>query len=206
MSKNIYQFKITLKEITPKIWRLIEVPSDFTFTDFDITILKAMGWDGTHASQFKMLNPRTGIKEIIASGRCSEGNTEFVYGDDVQLFQYFLINNKKAVHYYDFGDGWRHDIAFRKEFKPEDGVKYPRCIKGERACPPDDCGGGPWGYDDFIQAQENSEKMSEETRRWWGNFDPEKFDIEEVNQKLHALRLGSCEILDSLKLKVIVEE
>ena len=36
--------------------------------------------------------------------------------------------------------------------KVEDGgPKEAECLAGERACPPDDCG-GPWGYADFCAA------------------------------------------------------
>ena len=34
---------------------------------------------------------------------------------------------------------------------PEKGVKYPVCLAGERACPLEDSG-GPWCYDDFLDA------------------------------------------------------
>lgn len=39
MAKSIYQFKITLEEITPKIWRVIEVPSNCTFKNFNRILL-----------------------------------------------------------------------------------------------------------------------------------------------------------------------
>ena len=46
-----------------------------------------------------------------------------------------------ATYEYDFGDSWQHTVTLvdilRRDFK----LTYPRCVSGERACPPEDCGG-----------------------------------------------------------------
>ena len=67
----------------------------------------------------------------------------------------------------------------------EPGVRYPRCIAGKRACPPEDCG-GPWGYGDFLEAIRNPrhERHGELLEWVGGEFDPEAFDIEAVNEEL----------------------
>jgi hypothetical protein len=36
---------------------------------------------------------------------------------------------------YDFGDGWQHEVVLEKVTESEPGIRYPRCIDGERACP-----------------------------------------------------------------------
>ncbi|MBN1830696.1 MAG: hypothetical protein JW896_01135 [Deltaproteobacteria bacterium] len=38
----IYQFKIELAEIEPTIWRVIQVPSKYTFWDFHVAIQGVM--------------------------------------------------------------------------------------------------------------------------------------------------------------------
>jgi len=64
-------------------------------------------------------------------------------------------------------------------------LRYPRCVAGKRACPPEDCG-GPWGYGDFLDAIQNPEHERHEELLEWvgGEFDPEKFDMEAVNEEL----------------------
>jgi hypothetical protein len=50
---------------------------------------------------------------------------------------------------YDFGNGWRHEVVFVGFFPKESTLKYPRCLDGRRACPPEDCG-GIGGHQDLL--------------------------------------------------------
>ena len=67
--------------------------------------------------------------------------------------------------------------------------KLPICIKGKRACPPEDIG-GIWGYDTFLEALKDPNHPDHEMYREWigGTFDPEAFSLEDVNARLSTLR------------------
>src|SRR5262249_4936275 len=95
---------------------------------------------------------------------------------------------KKFRYTYDFGDNWRHTIQVEKVLAPAAGERYPKCVKGKRACPPEDCG-GVWGYAELLEAlADPKHKRHEELKEWvGGEFDPEAFDIEAVNDELQAL-------------------
>jgi hypothetical protein len=99
-------------------------------------------------------------------------------------------NRRPRFEYeYDFGDGWKHQLIVEERLQPEQGTKYPVCIAGQRACPPEDCG-GPWSYSDFVETITNPDhERHEETLEWvGGEFDPERFDPEAVNNELRRLR------------------
>ena len=83
----------------------------------------------------------------------------------------------RFIYEYDFGDSWNHEILFEGLKKTEPGKKYPLCLEGERACPPEDCG-GIWGYPDFIDAIQNPDHERHEELLEWigGDFDAEAFD------------------------------
>src|SRR3954451_3319534 len=100
----------------------------------------------------------------------------------VRLSQVVGGGIKTFTYTYDFGDNWEHTIQVEKTPAAEPGVRYPRCLAGKRACPPEDCG-GPWGYGDFLEAVRNPEHEQPEDMKEWvgGEFDPEAFDIEAVN-------------------------
>ena len=63
------------------------------------------------------------------------------------------------------------------------------CVKGVRACPPEDCG-GVGGYEDFCDAMSDpNHPEHEQYKEWYGDeFDPEHFDIDEVNKQLGVKR------------------
>ena len=75
-----------------------------------------------------------------------------------------------------------------KILPPEPGVRYPRCIKGKRACPPEDVG-GVWGYASFLDTIGNPDDPQHDEMLDWvgGEFDPEAFDLEEVNAELQQM-------------------
>jgi len=64
-------------------------------------------------------------------------------------------------------------------------MKLPQCIKGKRACPPEDVG-GPWGYEGFLEAINDPHNDEHDSYLEWigGEFDPEAFELEPVNQQL----------------------
>ncbi|MDD5643577.1 MAG: plasmid pRiA4b ORF-3 family protein, partial [Syntrophales bacterium] len=63
------------------------------------------------------------------------------------------------------------------------------CLKGRRACPPEDIG-GIWGYAEFLEAIGDPKHPDHEGILEWvgGQFDPETFELEEINRKLAKLR------------------
>ncbi len=180
---QVYQFKITLKGIKPPIWRRIQVLETYTFWDFHVAIQDAMGWSDYHLHEFKILNPSTGLKVNVGIPIPDDA----FYREVLQVWKqkiadYFSMENRTADYVYDFGDTWEHRIQLEKILPREKSVDYPICIKGKRACPPEDCG-GIWGYAELLEIIKNpNHEEYEEMLEWLGGeFDPEHFDVEEVS-------------------------
>ena len=66
----------------------------------------------------------------------------------------------------------------------------PVCLDGARHCPPEDCG-GPRGYHNFLKVIGNKKHKEHRAFLEWvgGSFDPEYFDVDEVNKKLRKIDL-----------------
>lgn len=62
-------------------------------------------------------------------------------------------------------------------------------MTGKRACPPEDVG-GVWGYENFLEAITDSHHKEHDEYLEWigGSFDPEEFDLDEVNEMLRSIR------------------
>ena len=95
----------------------------------------------------------------------------------------------RFTYEYDFGDGWQHEILVENILSPQAGVQYPVCLAGARACPPEDVGGMD-GYENLLEAIHNpNHPQHEEHLEWIGDsFDPEAFDLDEINRKLRQLK------------------
>jgi hypothetical protein len=177
---QVYQLKITLAGIKPPVWRRIEV-NDCTLSKLHDIIQVVMGWDGYHLWAFEIGGEQYGDDR--------SGELEMASARKTKLSQFVQAGVKKFSYVYDFGDNWDHVIQIEKVLEPEPKVNYPRCTKGSRACPPEDCG-GPWGYGDFLEAiQDPGHESHKEMWEWvGGEFDAEAFDIEGVNKELTSVR------------------
>ncbi|MBN2379862.1 plasmid pRiA4b ORF-3 family protein [candidate division WOR-3 bacterium] len=182
-SEQIYQFKITLKDVKPSVWRQVLIPANSTFWELHVAIQDAMGWNDTHLHEFKVKDPGSGgMHRIGLPDNENEAGRETLPGWSVRIDQYFISVGTSANYWYDFGDDWMHIIKLEKILPREKGSSYPVCIGGERACPPEDCG-GPWGYAELLEAisDENHERHDDILEWLGGGFDPEAFDPKAVS-------------------------
>lgn len=176
---NVLQLKITLRYISPPIWRRVLVPGNTTLGGLHYIIQRVMGWGGGHMHEFRM-PPRGFGPPLRTFGH--EGEDE-----NATLLRDVLVRQGQMLLYeYDFGDGWLHGIKLEKILPIAPDQHYPVCLAGARACPPDDCGGPP-GYAQLLEALKNpSIPENAELLEWCGNWDPESFDLKSVNSYLGA--------------------
>lgn len=184
-SDLLFQFKITLLDIKPAIWRRIQVP-DCTLDVLHLYIQAAFGWWNYHLHQFEIDGVRYGPPEPdgMDFGLEMEDESEAV------LSALLPKTKRKArwIYEYDFGDGWRHEVLFEGFPPTEPKAKYPLCLEGERACPPEDCG-GPWGYVDYLSALADPEhEQHDELLEWRGQFDSEAFDAKKATKEMRKVK------------------
>jgi len=178
---QVYQFKIVLKDIKPPIWRRIQVPKTYSFWDLHVAIQDAMGWYDCHLHEFKLINYFTGAEINIGIPDEEFEDYKTLPGWKYKITDYFILEKQWVNYIYDFGDYWKHRITLEKILPKEKNIDYPICIKGKRACPPEDCGSS-YGYENFLEIIRNpKDEQYEEMLEWvGGEFDPEHFDPKEV--------------------------
>ena len=184
-SDLLFQFKITLLDIKPAIWRRIQV-QDCTLADLHEYIQAAFGWENYHLHQFEI----DGLNYSQPAPDGDDFGMDFEDESDVLLSKLLPKSSRKArwIYEYDFGDGWRHEVLF-EGFPPSDPkAKAPLCLEGGRACPPEDCGGPP-GYEDYLAAiADPQDEQHEELLDWRGPFDPEAFDAKKATKGMRKVK------------------
>ncbi len=170
-SSSIYQLKISLMDTKPPVWRSIQVKSNTTLEQLHYIIQDSMGWEDYHLHAFEINHENYGPEEE---------NSE-----KISLDQIIQKEKQKFRYTYDFGDSWEHQILVEKILPAEKGKKYPVCVAGQNACPPEDCGGIP-GYYNILEIMEDPDNEEYEEMLEWlgGEFNPSAFDLKEVNKNL----------------------
>ena len=179
-SDLIYQLKITLADVKPPVWRRVQV-KDCSLAKLHAVLQISMGWTNSHLHVFDVGGEQYGEDPM--------GELDWKSERTAKLSQLVAAGHERFVYTYDMGDSWEHLIEVKKTLPVEKGVRYPRCVEGKRACPPEDCG-GPWGYEEFLEAVGDPKHEQHEDLLEWigGEFDPEAFDADKVNQELRQVR------------------
>lgn len=141
-------------------------------------IQQMMGWTDSHVHDFHWREDRFGLSD-------PEFNEERVIDERTVTLKELGLSIKDGLEYrYDFGDGWEPVLTLEQVL--EAGAhQIPVCLNGARSCPPEDCGGA-WGYEHLLEIlKDPTHEEYEECKTWLPEyFDPEQFDLEEVNRAL----------------------
>jgi|SRR6185436_373986 len=178
----LYQLKVTLVDSKPASWRRFQVKKETTLGKLHDVLQIVMGWDDAHLHEFR-------IGELRFGEPVPEEDYQVIDERGIQLVQIAPTDPLTFEYVYDFGDGWEHEVAIECGVNKKKGVRYPACIEGARACPPEDVGAIP-GYQVFLKAIKNKRHPEHKEMLAWigGHFDPEAFDVESVNRQLARLK------------------
>jgi hypothetical protein len=128
---SLYQLRITLREISPLIWRRLLVCSDTTLAQLHIILQIVFDWSGEHLHTFHLHG-----KDYGSNGADTR---------HVPLHMFRLHQGERFRYVDDYGAHWQCDIRL-KAIVPRDSKRfYPVCIAAKRAAPPEECGGA-WAY------------------------------------------------------------
>jgi len=185
---RLYKMKIVLQGIEPPIWRRFVAPTFMTLDHFHLCLQSVMGWKDVHPWSFTINGNMFESKqhEFTVDSRLNRENG--YDAEDYQLSQ--LLKMGTTFSYtYDFGDGWYHEISVEDDNHNRDSDFPFYCIEGERACPPEDCG-GPDGYAHLLKVlADHNDPEYDEIRDWLGgHFNSEYFNPKDGNRLLGVRR------------------
>ena len=170
---------IWLVDSDPPIWRQFQVSDRTLLADLHPILQAVMGWQDSHLHQFQV----QGQPYANPASPPLEGTLD---ATTKTLADFQFAPNERFAYTYDFGDGWLHQITVETSQPAANKPAAPLCLTGDRACPPEDSG-GVWGYEDLLERLNDPDDPEyEELLDWLGDFDPDKFDLQQINQQLSS--------------------
>lgn len=184
IERELYELRITLLETAPPVWRRLRVPSEILLPGLHRVVQAVMGWEDAHLHLFSS-------GSILFGEPDPEYDTGVIDHRGIRLNQILRRIGDRCGYEYDFGDDWQHEIVLEGIVAGKEGEISLQCLEGERACPPEDCGGIP-GYEELLEALADPEHPDHADLQGWigREWDPEQFDVEAVNRRLARIRPG----------------
>ncbi len=178
ISVGLYQLKISLKHVTPPIWRRFVVKGSIKFYDLHAVIQEIMGWMNSHLHQFI-------INDEYYAPTFEDIEQIGINYKRIKLNDFIFKEGQKFIYEYDFGDGWEHILVLEKITDDNAYPNTPVCLSGKRNCPPEDCG-GVGGYENLLKTIKNPKDPEYANMIEWlgGKFDSEFINIERINDFL----------------------
>lgn len=179
----VFQIKVNLTQVKPAVWRRLLLRADTSLAELHFVLNEAMGWSCAHLHSF------SNGERTFVDPELEEGETTTDHEDEREVELSALVDvGEKLKYVYDFGDNWEHEIVIEKRLPVDERLSYPLCVGGERACPPEDCG-GPGGYEHLLQVlAKPSHEEHDELLAWLGGyFDPASFDANRTNAAISAM-------------------
>lgn len=179
--ERVYSLRLNVVACEPRIWRRLLVRESMWLSRLHDTIQVAFDWFDyqTHLFAFDDLrfgNPLKREDLLVEDDR------------DVALADLDLEHRERFNYAYHFGEGWQVDVKVEKSGPVEKGLHYPMCIAGERAGPPEDCGGVEAFHDMLACIKEPHTELGREWIDWLGpEYDPTACDLEKINKALKKL-------------------
>ncbi|GAB4402921.1 MAG: hypothetical protein OHK0039_01400 [Bacteroidia bacterium] len=182
----IFQLHITLERShDPVVWRRIQIDSGSDFNDLHGAIQASFGWQSSHLYLFIKPNaPKPGTRLIGLDEHWQGDMDNLEEASELPLEAIFKAVQQQIQYVYDMGDNWEH-IVLLEEMQPG-MLESPRCLAGEGACPPEDCGGIP-GYYELVEAVNTpTHPQHRSQRKWLGLRAGDRWDV-------HAFDLAAAQ-------------
>jgi hypothetical protein len=185
--ESAYQITVAVMDVLdPPVWRRLQVSAGIRLDRLHSIIQAAMGWEDYHLHHFTVDDVRYGEPD-------PDWELDFLDERGTVLADLVSGEGTRIGYTYDFGDNWEHSMVVERVLVAGEADRFPRCLAGEGACPPEDCG-GIGGYERLREIlADPSDPEHESMLDWVGvttpaDFDPARFDVERANEALARVR------------------
>jgi hypothetical protein len=179
--ERTFTLRLSIAGTTPVVWRRIVVRESMWLSRLHDSIQIAFDWFDYQTHVFTL--------EDLRFGNPLKRDDLTIEDDrDVTLADLDLEHRARFNYVYQFGEGWNVDVKIEKSGPWQKTAQYPHCIAGERAGPPEDCGGLEAFHDMLACIKEPHSDLGREWLDWLGpDYDPAACDLEKINRALKKL-------------------
>ena len=179
--ERVFSLRLTVTGCQPRIWRRLVVRESMWLSRLHDSIQVAFDWFDYQTHVFTLDDLRFG-NPVRRDDLTIEDDR------DVSLADLDLEHRTHFTYGYNFGEAWQIEIRVEKVIVVEKGAVYPLCVAGERAGPPEDCGGLEAFHDMLACIREPQTDLGREWIEWLGpDYNPGTCDLEKINKALKKL-------------------
>ena len=179
--ERVFVLRLSLVGCQPPIWRRLQVRESMWLSRLHDSIQVAFEWFDYQTHAFNLDDLRFG-NPLRRDDLTIEDDR------DVTLADLNLEHRERFTYGYHFGEGWQIDIKVEKSGPVEKKRVYPICTGGERAGPPEDCGGVEAFHDMLTCSKEPDTDLGREWLEWLGpDYEPAVCDVAKITRALRKL-------------------
>lgn len=178
---QVLSLRLSVVGAQPAVWRRLLVRESMWLSRLHDTIQIAFDWFDYQTHAFILDDLRFG-NPFKQEGVNVEDDRDVTLGD------LGLANRDRLAYDYHFGEAWHVDIRVEKVAALEKKAHYPVCVAGERAGPPEDCGGIEAYHDMLACIKQPDTELGREWLEWLGpEYAPDVVDLDKINKALRKL-------------------
>ncbi len=184
---NAVRLRITLKDIEPAPWRVVDAPLSLTLGSLENVIQAVFCWWNYHLWEFQVGKFRVAIPD--EEDEWNPDARPFADARRFPLSRCLTWGVDRMNTLYDFGDDWQHEVRLETAFRAEDLYSLPAFVEGAWAAPREDSG-GTGGFADFKHAVADPfHPEREELVVWYGGpFDPANIYEDKIREGMALIR------------------
>lgn len=180
-TEKAFSLRLQVVGCTPRIWRRLLVRESMWLTRLHDCIQVAFDWFDYQTHFFV-------IDDVRFGNPFHKGDLVIEDDRDITLSDLDLASRDRVSYEYHFGESWHVEIRVEKSVAVEKGHPYPTCLTGERAGPPEDCGGLEAYHDMLACIKEPNSDLGREWLEWLGPlYNPALCDVDKINKNLRKL-------------------
>jgi hypothetical protein len=187
---EIARLVVEIDDVTPRVTRVVEVPTDIRLDDLHFVLQIAIGWQNGHPFEFRVGDTVWGLQDREAEPppypppQAGEGR---VGAPEQATLADILARGATFQYDYVLGEDWEHTVTLEARAPARPDVRYPHLVRAEGRCPPADIG-GPVGYDTYLRALADPASIHHEDML---EFDAPDFDPHVVDEATLRANLAS---------------